>query len=116
MNSRKPLSRRRVQTPIGPLPTDWRIKQLGENAHIKARIGWRGLGADEYTNEGPLLIAGTHIRGSFIDWASCDHISDFRYEESPEIQLQENDVIFSKDGTLGRIGIVENLPGRATIN
>ena len=116
MNSRKPLSRRRVQTPIGPLPTHWRIKQLGENAHIKARIGWRGLGADEYTNEGPLLIAGTHIRGSFIDWASCDHISDFRYEESPEIQLQENDVIFSKDGTLGRIGIVENLPGRATIN
>ena len=62
------------------------------------------------------MIAGTHIRGSFIDWASCDHISDFRYEESPEIQLQENDVIFSKDGTLGRIGIVENLPGRATIN
>ena len=106
----------RVQTPIGVLPTDWEVKQLGGNAYIKARIGWRGLSADEYTTNGPLLVAGTHIRGASIDWSSCDHISDFRYEESPEIQLQDRDVILSKDGTLGRVGLVENLPGRATIN
>ena len=115
--SRKPaLLPRRVQTPIGVLPADWEVKQLGENAYIKARIGWRGLSADEYTKDGPLLVAGTHIRGAHIDWMSCDHVSDFRYEESPEIQLQEGDVILSKDGTLGRVGIVERLPGRATIN
>ena len=116
MNAESPFSRRRIQTPIGPLPTDWRIRQLGQSAYIKARIGWRGLSADEYTNEGPLLVAGTHIKGSRIDWASCDHISRFRYEESPEIQLQRDDIILSKDGTLGRIGIVEHLPGTATIN
>ena len=116
MSGKFVLSRSRAQTPIGVLPTDWEVKQLGEHAHIKARIGWRGLSADEYMTNGPLLVAGTHIRGTQIDWSSCDHISDFRYEESPEIQLQDRDVILSKDGTLGRIGLVEHLPGRATIN
>ena len=116
MSGRFNLSRGRTQTPIGMLPTTWGFEPLGENAYIKARIGWRGLSADEYTSEGALLVAGTHIRGPRIDWSSCDHISDFRYEESPEIQLQEDDVILSKDGTLGRVGIVEHLPGRATIN
>ena len=116
MSHKPALLPRRVQTPIGVLPADWEVKQLGENAYIKARIGWRGLSADEYTKDGPLLVAGTHIRGAHIDWMSCDHVSDFRYEESPEIQLQEDDVILSKDGTLGRVGIVERLPGRATIN
>ena len=105
-----------VQTPLGRLPGDWVFKRLGDHAHIKARIGWRGLSSSEYTPEGPLLIAGTHIKGSNIDWTSCDHISDSRYKESPEIQLQEHDVILSKDGTLGRIGIIEQLPGKATIN
>ena len=116
MSGRPGVSRRRVQTSTGMLQADWDVRRLGENAYIKARIGWRGLSADEYTSDGPLLVAGTHIKGARIDWTSCDHISEFRYEESPEIQLQDGDVILSKDGTLGRIGLVEHLPGKATIN
>ena len=116
MSGKPTPSRNRVQTPIGVLPVDWEVKQLGENAHIKARIGWRGLSAEEYTKDGPLLVAGKHITAAHIDWKSCDHISEFRYEESPEIQLQDRDVILSKDGTLGRIGIVDGLPGKSTIN
>lgn len=116
MSSKFPVSQTRVRSPMGALPADWEVRQLGENAHIKARIGWRGLSADEYTKDGPLLVAGKHIRGARIDWGSCDHISEFRYNESPEIQLRNDDVILSKDGTLGRIGIVERLPRKATIN
>ena len=116
MSGKSTVSHERAQTPIGMLPPEWEVKKLGENALIKARIGWRGLSAREYTKDGPLLVAGTHIRGTQIDWKSCDHISEFRYEESPEIQLRDGDVILSKDGTLGRIGIVERLPGKATIN
>jgi type I restriction enzyme S subunit len=51
-----------------------------------------------------------------IDWASCDHLSTFRYEESPEIQLQTGDVILSKDGSIGNPALIGDLPGRATIN
>ena len=67
MSGRPGVSRRRVQTSTGMLPADWDVRHLGENAHIKARIGWRGLSADEYTSDGPLLVAGTHIlTGSLV--------------------------------------------------
>ena len=94
----------------------WNIGLLGEVATIKARIGWRGLTSSEYTQEGPYLIASNHIKGSIIHWKSCQHISQERYDESPEIALNEGDVIISKDGTIGRIGYVSELPGQATIN
>lgn len=98
------------------LPDAWKEVVLGEHAYIKARIGWRGLSSSEYTESGPYLIAGTHIRGKSIDWENCHHINKFRYDESPEIQLQDMDVIISKDGTIGRLGFIENMPGLATIN
>ncbi|MEZ8185576.1 restriction endonuclease subunit S [Shewanella sp. 5S214] len=97
-------------------PSRWAEVILGEYAYIKARIGWRGLSSSEYTEKGPYLIAGTHIKGLSVDWGNCDHISEYRYDESPEIQLQEMDVVISKDGTIGRLGFIENMPGPATIN
>lgn len=104
------------KTILGNLPSDWEVKKLGDNAYIKARIGWRGLSSKEYTEEGPYLIAGKHIKGSKIIWEKCDHISIERYEESAEIQLCEQDIIMSKDGTIGRVGFIDFLPGSATIN
>ena len=103
-------------TDLGEIPEDWDVKLLGDNAYIKARIGWRGLKSDEYTEEGPLLIAGKHIKGSKILWDECDHISNERYEESSEIKLIEKDIIMSKDGTIGRVGFIDKLTERATIN
>jgi type I restriction enzyme S subunit len=104
------------ETEFGRMPEDWQIGTLGETATIKARIGWRGLKSGEYTSEGPYLIAATHIIDSEINWNACDHLSDFRYDESPEIQLQNDDIILSKDGTIGRVAHIDKLPGKATIN
>ncbi|MGK6356203.1 restriction endonuclease subunit S [Sphingomonas sp. DT-207] len=98
------------------LPKGWSRTTLGEITTVKARIGWRGLSASEYTEDGPFLIAGKHIRSGVIDWAACDHLSTYRYDESPEIQMQAGDVIFSKDGSIGNPALIENLPGPATIN
>lgn len=94
----------------------WRTGNLGSYCYIKARIGWRGLSASEYTESGPYLIAGKHIERGVIDWQNCDHISDFRYRESFEIALALGDVILTKDGTIGRVARVDELPGTATIN
>lgn len=94
----------------------WQTDGLGRYCYIKARIGWRGLAASEYTDSGPFLIAGKHILSGRIDWDATDHISDFRYNESLEIALAEGDVILSKDGTIGRVARIDSLPGKATIN
>ena len=103
------------KTEIGEIPVDWEVYCLGDYAYIKARIGWRGLSASEYTDEGPLLIAGNHIKRTKILWDKCDHISQYRYDESPEIKLKNGDIILSKDGTIGRLGFIERLPQEATI-
>jgi len=98
------------------IPKEWQVVKLEDYAYIKGRIGWRGLKASEYTEKGPYLIANKHIINNKIAWEVCDHLSDFRYEESPEIQLKTNDIIISKDGTIGEAAIVNYLPEKATIN
>jgi type I restriction enzyme S subunit len=104
------------ETPIGKIPKDWEITKMGDVAFVKGRIGWRGLKASEYTTKGPYLIANKHLINNKIMWDECDHLSEFRYDESPEIQLQLNDVIMSKDGTIGQPAFIDFLPDRATIN
>lgn len=91
-------------------------ERLGKICYIKARIGWRGLSSAEYTEDGPFLIAGQHVRNGVIAWDKCDHISEQRYLESHEIILRSGDVIITKDGTIGRVARVDELLGDATIN
>ena len=104
------------KTKIGWVPDDWECVNLGDVAAIKGRIGWKGLKKDEYTEAGPYLIAGKHIKYGRINWEVCDHISRDRYEESMEIALKEGDTILTKDGSIGNPAFVDQLPGEATIN
>lgn len=96
----------------------WEKKQLGELAELRGRIGWRGLTAKEYTKEGPLFLSVHSLNyGDYVDFRDAFHISEERYAESPEIMLQSGDVLICKDGAgIGKVGIVGDLPGRASIN
>jgi len=96
----------------------WQRKQLGKLAELRGRIGWRGLTAKEYTQEGPLFLSVHSLNyGDYVDFRDAFHISEERYIESPEIILQENDVLICKDGAgIGKLGIVGELPDRTTIN
>lgn len=94
----------------------WYIDKLDETTYIKGRIGWKNLKQEEYTQEGPYLIAGKHIKNGVINWEKCDHLSVERYIESSEIALQDGDIIFSKDGSLGNPALIKNLSEKATIN
>lgn len=96
----------------------WETKRLGELAELKGRIGWRGLTAKEYTKEGPLFLSVHSLNyGDYVDFRDAFHISEERYAESPEIMLEPSDVLICKDGAgIGKVGIVGDLPRRATIN
>lgn len=95
---------------------EWENVTLEQVAYAKGRIGWKNLKQEEYTKEGPFLIAGKHIKNGKIRWEKCDHITKIRYDESPEIALKNGDVIFSKDGSLGNPALIEILTSKATIN
>jgi type I restriction enzyme, S subunit len=100
------------------VPSGWVYGKLENLIYIAGRIGWRGLKADEYTEDGPMFLSVYNLnKGDHVDFSETYHISQERYDESPEIMLRENDILLAKDGAgIGKIGIVKGLPGLATVN
>jgi type I restriction enzyme S subunit len=56
------------------------------------------------------------LRDGRVDWDACYHISEARYAEAEYIHLKDNDVLITKDGTIGKIALVENCPKKAVLN
>ena len=84
--------------------------KLGDYLYIKGRIGWKGLKKNEYLSESKYrIINGETLTKSGIDWNKAGYISEERYTESQEIMLQVGDILLSKDGTIGKIGYVDEL-------
>lgn len=100
------------------IPSNWKWCSLGELAILNARIGWKGLNASEYKKEGPLFLSVHSLNyGDYVDYAQAFHISQERYDESPEIMLKNNDILICKDGAgIGKLGIVKDLKEQATTN
>jgi len=96
----------------------WAEAKLENLIYIAGRIGWRGLKAEEYTDKGPLFLSVHSLNyGEEVDFRDALHISKERYDESPEIQLKENDILLAKDGAgIGKIGIIRSLNQPATVN
>lgn len=98
--------------------SSWAIAKLEKLITIAARVGWKGLKREEYTSSGPLFLSVHSLNhGKVVNFEEAFHISDDRYNESPEIMLELNDILLCKDGAgIGKIGIVKHLPSKATIN
>lgn len=103
------------ETSLGNIPIDWDINSLGELLYIKGRIGWKGLKKSEYLKEGYTIINGEQIINGKVDWKNVGRIPKERYDESPEIMLKSGDILMTKDGTIGKIALIENLPEHATV-
>ena len=103
------------ESSIGKIPKTWDVCKLEDYVEIKGRIGWKGLKVSEYTMDGPFIVGGLQIIDGKVLWNACAHISQERYDESPEIKLQENDILITKDGTIGKLAYIANVHGQATI-
>ena len=105
------------QTELGCVPEDWEIGTIGKDCVLKARIGWQSLRTDEYLESGEYgLITGTDFNNGLVDWKTCSFVSEWRYKQDTNIQLKVNDVLITKDGTIGKLGYINELPFSATLN
>ena len=93
-------------------------KRFDEACTLHARIGWQRLTKAEYRPSGEyMLITGTDFTDLHtIDYNSCVYVSEERYIQDKKIQLMDGDVLITKDGTLGKVAQVQNLPMPATLN
>lgn len=103
---------------IGYIPEHWEIKKIKYNTYVKARVGWHGLKSDEFffEGDGAYCITGTDFNKGKINWKTCYKVAYERYDEDPYIQLKENDLLITKDGTIGKVSVVKGLNGKATLN
>jgi type I restriction enzyme S subunit len=101
---------------IGEIPSNWEMKKIKYLSTLKGRIGWQGLTSDEYTDEGAYLITGTDFYNGGINWDSCVHIPMKRWEEAKDIQIENGDLLITKDGTIGKVAIVEGLQSPCSLN
>ena len=97
---------------LGEIPEDWNLNKLSRLSYMKGRIGWQGLKQSEFTTniDDPFLITGMNFKDGVIRWNEVYHISYARYEMAPEIQLKDNDVLITKDGTIGKLLFVNKIP------
>lgn len=95
----------------------WVEKRLGDCALIKARIGWQGLTTAEYLKNGPYyLITGSDFNDGRINWSQCYFVDKARYDQDKYIQIKKDDVLVSKDGTIGKVAFLDDVPGEGTLN
>lgn len=101
---------------IGEIPKDWNTKRIKYMSNLKGRIGWQGLTSEEYQDEGAFLITGVDFLNGGIDWENCVHVPMKRWEEAKDIQIANGDLLITKDGTVGKVAIVKNMPGETSLN
>ena len=102
---------------VGNIPIDWNTIKLKYCTYIRARLGWKALKADEYVEIGFPFLSAFNIVNNTLQFTNLNYITQFRYDESPEIQLSNGDVLLVKDGAgIGKCAIVENMPMPSTVN
>lgn len=95
----------------------WQNFNLMKHSKIKARIGWQGLKKSEYLDSGyALLVTGTDFDDGKVQWDRCHYVTRSRYDQDRNIQIQNNDILITKDGSLGKVALARGLTKPATLN
>ena len=101
---------------IGEVPEEWGITKIKFITQLNGRIGWQGLTSAEYKEEGPYLITGTDFLDGKINFETAVHIDEKRWFEAKQIQVENGELLITKDGTVGKVAIIEGLNEKASLN
>lgn len=95
----------------------WEQRKLGDIASMHARIGWQNLRTSEFLDSGEyMLITGTDFSNGGIDYSGVHYVEKDRYDQDSKIQLDSESILITKDGTIGKVAYVSDLPMPATLN
>lgn len=102
---------------IGEIPEWWKLYRIKYNTFLKGRIGWQGLNSNDFIDEGFCLITGTDFdKKGGINWNTCYRISKERFDEDELLHIKKGDLLMTKDGTIGKMAYINNLPEEASLN
>lgn len=103
---------------MGLIPEKWSIVRFMKTNYVRARLGWKGLKAEEYVDTGYPFLSAYHIVNNHLSWENLNYITAERYDESPKIKLSIGDLLLVKDGAgIGKCARIDDMPlGEATVN
>lgn len=104
---------------IGDVPEEWEVCRIKNVASLFGRIGFRGYTSDDLNKdgEGAITLSPSNMLPMGMDYTNVTYLSWMKYHESPEIMIQDGDILMVKTGSsYGKVSYVDNLPKEATIN
>ena len=104
---------------IGDVPKGWKIARIKNVASLYGRIGFRGYTSEDLNKdgEGAITLSPSNMLPMGMDYSNVTYLSWAKYIESPEIMIQNNDLLMVKTGSsYGKVAYVDSLPKEATIN
>ena len=97
----------------------WEYKKLGEVCSIVGRIGFRGYTKADLvksSEDGAITLSPSNIVNGELDFSKCTYINWGKYFESPEIMLENGDIVLVKTASIGKCAVVKDLPHESTLN
>lgn len=93
-------------------------KKICDICNVVGRIGFRGYKREDQVEKGngAISLSPSNIVNGKINYNDCTYISWNKYNESPEIMVNDGDVIFCKTASVGKTCYIENMPEKTTIN
>ena len=99
---------------------EWKEYKLGDVCSIVGRIGFRGYTTDDLTNnqkDGAISLSPTNIVAGELDLSKPTFIKWPKYYESPEIMLNQGDIVLVKTGSsIGRTTRIREVKHPMTLN
>jgi type I restriction enzyme S subunit len=103
---------------LGEIPRHWEVVKLKSLCKMFGRIGFRGYSRDDLVDkgEGAITLSPSNFSDGHLDFSNSSYLSWSKYYESPEIMVQNGDIVFVKTASIGKVAYVENLPVETTVN
>ena len=99
---------------------EWKEYKLGDVCSIIGRIGFRGYTTEDLTSnpkDGAISLSPTNIVEGELDLSKPTYIKWPKYYESPEIMLEQGDIVLVKTGSsIGRTTRIREIKHPMTLN
>lgn len=98
---------------------DWNRVSLGDLVEIKGRIGYRGYTRKDIVEKGKgaiTLSPSNFDENGKLNFENSTYITWKKYNESPEIMLEEGQTVLVKTASVGKSAYVSSLTEKTTVN
>ena len=96
-------------SPLGMIPVEWEVNKLG---NYISYLSYGFTNPMPTAGEGPYMVTAANISGGAIQHDGCRRTTFEAYENllTNKSRPKMGDILLTKDGTLGRIAIVDRVP------